>query len=110
VEMDTPFGLDLGLIEEQIHEHGFAAADRPVQVHASRRQRAAPDPAETLEEARAPNEAVPPQLVIQGLQPGDRGLLNRVGPQIALLEKRAVGGQRSVGHVGLWLVSGPGRS
>ncbi len=101
VEVDAPLARDLGLREEQVHQHGFAAPDLPHEVepvrparrlvHRARRSRRPTNPAACPAQRRVVAAQLDPQI----LQTLRRHRLRRVRGQGAGAERGAVGGKRA---------------
>ena len=99
VEMRPPLPPHFARREEQIHQHGLAAADVAVDVealHRAGRLAAREQPAERGRLARQP---VLRQRLLQRRQPADELGLGGVGLDLAGGDERGVTGGEGVGHV-----------
>jgi hypothetical protein len=84
MEMHPPLPLDRRGGEKHVHQHRFAAPDRPPQIDPLRRC------AGIAEQPFAPTGArrvrlITPQPIVQALQPGHDALLRRIGVDFAAL-------------------------
>ncbi len=96
VEMDPLLALHRRGLEEQIHQHGLAAADAAEQVQPLRRRVAPPGQPEPRPPAGdAGRRAIVGHRVVQALQLLHRQPLRRVGMQRAVADQRTKRGQRA---------------
>ena len=99
VEVDPPLGLDPGGLEEHVHQHRLAGADRADQIEAlGRLGQAAPEAEALLPAGAARARLIVGERVVQALQLLRRQLLHGIEIDLARPLARAVGCERSLGH------------
>src|SRR5699024_3591189 len=99
MEVDPPLAFDRGCFEKEVHEHGLAAPDRPVEVEPLRRLRPPPRQAEPFLPARsAARRTVVTQGVVERLQLLRRQLLRPIRLDFARAHPAAIGMNWLVAH------------
>ncbi len=99
VEMHPALPLHRRTVKEEIHDHGLAAADRPVEIEALGRLHLAPAKAQPVFPAtHARRGLITFQRVMQRLEFFDRQRLLRIILDRALGAQGAVGRKRPLAH------------